>query len=95
MARSTLMTVLLVILSILLPPLAGERPRPGRAGVAAGNCSGLDSQRAWPERPLRDPRPLARPSAVFVDEPKVNDEFFISILLTIFFWLPGIIHAFW
>ncbi|KAA0148259.1 hypothetical protein FNF29_06795 [Cafeteria roenbergensis] len=54
MARSTLMSVLLVVLGILLPPLA-----------------------------------------VFVDEPKINDEFFISILLTICGWLPGIIHAFW
>ena len=36
-----------------------------------------------------------RPRAVFVDEPKINDEFFISILLTICGWLPGIIHAFW
>jgi len=25
----------------------------------------------------------------------VNDEFIISILLTICFWLPGIIHSFW
>mmetsp|Transcript_141548 Transcript_141548/g.200456 ORF Transcript_141548/g.200456 Transcript_141548/m.200456 type:complete len:136 (-) Transcript_141548:281-688(-) len=53
-ARSTLMSVLLVILSIILPP-----------------------------------------AAVFIDQPGVNDEFFISILLTIFFWLPGIIHAIW
>jgi len=54
MARSTLMTVLLVILSILLPPLA-----------------------------------------VFVDEPRCNDEFFINFLLSLVLWLPGVVHANW
>ncbi|KAA0146475.1 hypothetical protein FNF31_07781 [Cafeteria roenbergensis] len=38
---------------------------------------------------------LLPPLAVFVDEPRCNDEFFINFLLSLVLWLPGVIHANW
>ncbi len=33
--------------------------------------------------------------AVYLKQNKITKDFWINIILCIFFWLPGIIHALW
>lgn len=70
-------------------PVSYRLGRPRNVGFFSGEVAGRVVTAGSPDCSC------LRPRAVFVDEPKINDEFFISILLTICGWLPGIIHAFW